>query len=291
MRFSVLPSIFALAIFLPNGCTSVTPVSTQAVSSHFLGLQPPGSTPEPFATGIVSTNFWEYGGGLSPDMQEFYVLKERGQDGEMEFVVFRNENGQIVEETISARVGQPFISPDGKTMHLGRRYKVRSDDGWSEIKELGAPFDEYRIMRLTASSSGTYYFDEVGNDGDGRIRFSRLVDGVREEPQLASAAVNNGTWLAHPFIAPDESYILWDGRKEDGYGSSDIYVSFRQEDGSWGEAINLGDRINTDLWEASASVTPDGEYLFFNRNSSADDYDNVDIYWVDASVLDELKPK
>ncbi|HBC15102.1 MAG TPA: hypothetical protein DC026_05320, partial [Erythrobacter sp.] len=61
--------------------------------------------------------------------------------------------------------------------------------------------------------------------GDGRIRYSRIVDGERQAPELASAAINTGTWLAHPFIAPDESYLLFDGRREGGYGDSDIYVS------------------------------------------------------------------
>ena len=123
-------------------------------------------------------------------------------------------------------------------MHLGKRYKEREGAGWSERKDLGGEFQNYRIMRLTASAQGTYYFDEVGNDGDGKIRYSQLVDGVREAPKIASDEINSGTWLAHPFIAPDESYLLWDGRRDDGFGDSDIYISFRQHDGLMG----LGDK-------------------------------------------------
>ena len=143
-------------------------------------------------------------------------------------------------------------------------------------------------MRLTASSKGTYVFDEVGTDGDGVIRYSRLIDGKREEPRPLSKEINTGTWNAHPFIAPDESYIMWDGRRDSGYGDSDIYISFRQQDGSWGEAVNLGDNINTDAWEASPSVTPDGKYLFFHRQISSD---NLDIYWVDTQIIEDLRPK
>jgi hypothetical protein len=108
---------------------------------------------------------------------------------------------------------------------------------------------------------------------------------------VVSAAINTGTWLAHPFIAPDESYLLWDGRRDEGFGGSDIYVSFRQDDGSWGEAINLGAEINTDAWEASASVTPDGKYLFFHRNVGSDAYENVDVFWVDARILEDLRTR
>ncbi|MBI1393634.1 MAG: hypothetical protein GC152_12910 [Alphaproteobacteria bacterium] len=122
------------------------------------------------------------------------------------------------------------------------------------------------------------------------IRYSRLVDGEYEDPKPLSEAINTGTYLNHPFIAPDESYLLWDAKREDGYGDSDIYISFRQDDGSWGAAINLGDKINTDAWEASASVTPDGEYLFFNRNMGSDEYEDVDIFWVDAGIIETLRP-
>ena len=56
-----------------------------------------------------------------------------------------------------------------------------------------------------------------------------------------------GEWKAHPFIAPDESYLIWDDEREGGYGDNDLYISFRQQDGSWGAAINLGDKINTEF--------------------------------------------
>ena len=194
------------------------------------------------------------------------------------------------------KVGQPVIAPDGKTMHLGKLYKERTDTGWSEVKNLGAPFDDILIMRLTSSSKGTYVFDEIIKDGkggydDGSIRSSRFVDGKREEPRLLSKAINTGKWNSHPFIAPDETYILWDSQRDGGYGDADIYISYRQQDGTWGAAINLGDTINTDGWDAAASVTPDGKYILFHRSVDAEGIKNVDTYWVDAQIIETLRPK
>ena len=257
----------------------------------YLGQKTPGLIPEVFAPGIVSTKGWEYGVVFTPDMKELYFIRERAEDKKHEMVVFQNKNNRWLETVVGPRVGQPFVAPDGKTMHLGKRYKERTDTGWSERKSLGSPFEEIRIMRMTASSKGTYVFDEAGTDGNGVIRFSRLVDGKRGAPTPFSKEINTGTWNAHPFIASDESYIIWDGRRDSGFGGSDIYISFRQQDGSWGAAINLGDKINTDAWEAAASVTPDGKYLFFNRNMNPDNYDNVDIFWVDAQIIEDLRPK
>ncbi len=291
--------ILVLVLFL-NACTTKKQNSKDSdsltIESPYLGQKPPGLTPEPFAPGIVTTEDWQVSGVFTPDLKEFYFIREVGdvkENKKIEFVVFEYKNNEWQESVISPRVGTPFIAPDGKTMHLGKRYMERTEaGGWSELQKLGSPFEEIQIMRLTASSTGTYVFDEVGMpDGDGVIRYSRLIDGKREEPRPFGKEINTGRMNAHPFIAPDESYLIWDGERETGYGDSDIYISFKQRDGSWGEAINLGDQVNTDGWEAVACVTPDGKYLFFNRNTTPDNHDNSDIFWVDAQIIETLRPK
>jgi Tol biopolymer transport system component len=151
-------------------------------------------------------------------------------------------------------------------------------------------------MRLSASSKGTYFFDQIVEDGkggydDAPIQSSQLVDGKYDDPKPLSKEINSGKQNSHPFIAPDESYIIWDSQRDEGFGDADIYISFKSQDGSWGKAINMGDKINTDAWDAAASVTPDGKYLFFNRNVGSDKYENVDIFWVDAQIIQDLRPK
>ncbi|WND01773.1 hypothetical protein QGN29_09425 [Temperatibacter marinus] len=270
----------ALELAIPNG--------------PYFGQVTPGSTPQPFAPGIVSTKRWDYGGTYTHDMSEFYFLRENKETKKQEFVVFKNKNNRWYETVISRRVGQPFVAPGDQTIHLGRRYIERSDTGLSEVKSLGAPFDKYLIMRLSASAQGTYVFDQIirNNDGgynDAPIHVSRLIDGKRETPKQMNNEINAGKWNSHPFIAPDESYLLWDSEREGGFGGNDIYVSFRQKNGSWGKAINLGDKINTPGWDAAASVTPDGKYILFHRSVDPDGDDNVDIYWVEAAILETLR--
>ncbi len=262
------------------------------IKGPYLGQELPGLIPKAFAPDIVSTEHYEYGGAFTPDMKEFYFIRSGGKYEKSTFVVFKNENNLWRETVVSPRIGQPSISPDGKMMHLGRRYKERTKAGWSQVKYLDAPFKDMLIMRLTASATGTYYFDTyVKGKPDFPIRYSRLIDGKYEEPKPLSKEINTGTYLNHPFIAPDESYLIWDAKREGGYGSSDIYISFRQKEGSWGAAINMGDQINTDAWEASAGVSPDGKFLFFNRNVGSSNYENVDIFWVDAQIIEHLRPK
>ncbi|UII79543.1 alpha/beta hydrolase [Flagellimonas sp. CMM7] len=227
------------------------------VESLYLGQKPSGVTAIPFAPGIVNTEHRELSGFFSPDLKEFYFNRNGGSYEKHALVVFKNIDNQWTESYVMPRIGRPVFSPDGKTMHLGEKYMVRTETGWSEVKSLGSYFEDIRIMRLTSSSKGTFVFDEVGSeDGDGVIRYSRLINGKREAPKPLSKEINTGKFNAHPFIAPDESYIIWDGERESGYGDSDLYISFRQKDGSWGEAINLGSGINTEAWESTAFVTP-----------------------------------
>ena len=294
VRYSLVSLSLLLMVFLsacdnkkdkPNG----EELSTE--EQPYLGQKPPGLTPEPFAPGMVVTPNWEYSGVFSPDMKEFYFLREvvdADGNAQQEFVVYKNKDKEWEDEVISSRKGQPFVSPDSKIMHLGRRYMERTEAGWSEVQNLEAPFKDLPIMRLTASSKGTYFFDEFKEDFTGDIRYSRLLEGNYEEPKLLSKNINQGKSF-HPFIAPDESYLIFDSTREEGFGDSDIYISYRQDDGSWGDPINLGETVNTEAWEASATVTPDGKYLFFNRMVGAPEDGNVDIFWVDAKVIDDLR--
>ena len=272
--------------------------SIPTIANPYLGQKPPGMLPIPFAPGLVSTEIYEYDGAFTPDMKAFYFIRRGEENKKSTFYEYKySETKGTWEKSVVASpwIGRPVISPDGETMHLGDRYLKRTDSGWSEIQELEPPTvsnDSMYIMRLSEAANGTYYFDTYKeNEPAFPIRYSRLINGKHEEPKALPKAINTGTFLSHPFIAPDESYLLFDAEREDGFGESDIHISFKQKDGTWGNAINLGDKINTDAWEASASITPDGKYLFFSRNVGSDDYENVDIFWVDAQIIESLRPK
>jgi len=43
-------------------------------------------------------------------------------------------------------------------------------------------------------------------------------------------------------------------------GQSDLFISFRQKDGSWSKVVNMGEEIISREEERFASVSPDGKY-------------------------------
>lgn len=297
-----LKTLLLLTVMASAKVSSLSPPLATDLTGPYLGQTPPGLTPEPFAQGVISTPGWEYSGVFSPDLTEFYYIKEVEREGQLrqEFIVYQQQNDRWYWSVISPRVGQPFVSPDGLTMHLGRRYKTRQGEDWSELKSLGEPFSNHRIMWLTSSANGTWVFDEAKREGDGLLRISRIKNGVRLPPEPLDKTINTGQWNAHPFIAPDESYIIWDGQRESPVRNADLFISFKQSDGRWGDAIKFDDRINTRASENGARVTPDGKYLFFNRRVGEFEYThpsgkvevigNTDIFWVDAGIIESMRP-
>lgn len=278
-------------------CASHKSIDFPILEGPYLGQQPPGVVAEPFAPGIISKEGWELEGVFAPGMTEFYFTLDRSEYSSSEdakfqptVIGFRQENNIWTKYLEFPRVGEIVFSPDGERMHMAEGYKDRIGDGWSERMSLGPMFDreEYGIMRLSVSASETYVFDDYKSDDI--IRTSIIIDGERQEPEKMSAVINTGKFTAHPFIAPDESYLIWDSERDGGFGDSDLYISFRQNDGAWSPAINMGENVNSARWDAYASVTPDGKYILFNRGKDEKN-DNVDIYWVDAQIIETLRPK
>lgn len=263
---------------------------TPVLKGPYMGQQPVGMVAKPFAPGIVSNSGWDGEGVFMPGMTEFYFTTDEGKDRTRTAIGYKLENNIWKKFTTFPRnQGEITFSPDGKRMHMAKVYKDRTSDGWSDIKRLGPMFDrkDWGIMRLTASAKGTYVFDDYKSND--LIRISSIKDGIRQPPKVMSATINTGKWTAHPFIAPDESYLIWDSEREDGIGDNDLYISFRQKDGSWGPAINMGDKINTPRADYYATVTPDGKYILFNRETA--EKNNTDVYWISAKIIETLRPK
>ncbi len=268
-----------------------------ALETAYFGQKPPGLIPIVFAPDIVSPEGLFEGGGFSPDMKEYYFTRKNGKYEKRTFFVIRHENGSWGHES-ETDIKWPRFSEDGNTLYGGKEYRERIDTGWSEPKNQGE-FLKDQAHGISLSSNGTYYFavyEDLADHDNGYISYSRLINGKHENPVKMSTEINTGTSIAHPTIAPDESYLIWDVVREDGYGQADIYISFRAKDGSWGAAINMGDKINTGFQESGVSVSPDGKYLFFSRSEEKVREDGstnwvVKSYWVDGQVIENLRPK
>ncbi len=78
-------------------------------------------------------------------------------------------------------------------------------------------------------------------------------------------------------ISQDGEWLIFTGCNfPGGQGSCDLYISYKTPDG-WSEPKNLGNRVNTEFWESSPSLSPDKKDLYFASNRPGG-YGGTDIY-------------
>ena len=297
-----LPFLFALSTVPGVAETGTLP----GRENDYCGQKEPGSSPQLFAAGVVSTPGIEYSTTFSPDIREFYFTR-LGPQYQAAIMVMKKDDTQWSLPKVASfsgeyNEGSPFVSPDGNRLFFssqrpkaGSQIPPKDFDIWM-VEKIGATWGnpqnigsavntEKDEMTPSAAANGNLYFHGdygAGND----IYCAKFENGRYAKPVRLGNAINTDHVEADAFAAPDESYILfssWD--REGGFGSGDIYVSFRNKDGSWEEAKNLGPEINSPAEENWPSVSPDGKFIFFTstkRNGLPD------IYWVESSILHRL---
>ena len=265
----------------------------------YLGQNPPGITPEIFAPGIVSSSdALEFGIAFMPDGKEFYFSR-RGV-GVMVCV--------WSDADWSAPRKAPFLKKyKGGAVHImadGKRLLMNRFPGVHDLKEgeTGGIWALHKTengwdnpvffiaegMRATSTLDGSIYTTDISGRKEGKDQgiIAKYIysDSGYQRAADPDGGVNTENSEAHPFIAPDESYIIFDSTRAGGKGRSDLYICYKDEKDHWSKAIN-SEILNTDDSDWCATVSPDGKYLFYTRNNTG----NGDIYWVDAKIIDELK--
>lgn len=107
------------------------------------------------------------------------------------------------------------------------------------------------------------------------------------EPVNLGPAINSERDEYLPFLTADESYLLFTSRRPSSVGgynrslsdySEDFFFSTLADTG-WQEAVNLGTPINTTENEGAASITQDGNMIFFTACNLPGGIGNCDIYF------------
>ena len=130
--------------------------------------------------------------------------------------------------------------------------------------------------------SGRIYYTEAGQRPDYGIiaRRSPTSDGYGE-PEILIGDVQSEAPDAHPCIAPDESFLVFDSYRDQD-GTCGLYVAFPLADGTWSEAVCLNERLGIPPRAGQPALSPDGKYLFYSMEGN--------MYWVNAERLLEFQP-
>jgi Tol biopolymer transport system component len=185
------------------------------------------------------------------------------------------------------------FTPDGREFFFARHldgistihHSVMGPDGWSDPVPLdvyGASARSLAVdMAVSPDGNSLYFLGQHPHAGapvdpTADIWVSQRVD---------------GKWTAAD-VTPDERTIVFSSRRLPSQGNGDLYVAFRQADGSWSQPASLGPGINTAEHEFCPMATPDGKYLFYSRRFGAtwETTTEGEVYWVDMRILEPFRP-
>jgi len=273
----------------------------------YLGQEPPGVIPEIFAPGVVSTDADEGCSSFSADGQWYLFARARAA---LDGILYTQQVDSVWTEPdrASFSVGEYdwdfSVAPDGRTVYVSscrplregglpeREYRIwiseRTADGWSDPRLLSFPVNSgQHDSHPFVTRDGTLYFfsNRSGGFGQGDIYYARCYLGQYPDVKNIGAPINTEHHEADPFISPDEDYLVFCSDKPGGFGNTDLYITFREMDGSWMEPVNMGGSINSPFAEYIPYTTPDGRYFFFTSDKSG----NREIYWVDAGIVELLR--
>ncbi len=248
-------------------------------------------TPTVFYPGQVSTEIDKFNTSMSPHGLTIYytatsqklgitsIAYQRYQDGSYSapsFVPFAND----------LPMADVQISPDGQTMFFttfmdyegkpeGFNFNIWTsalvNGVWQSPEPLGSPVaSKGNEFYPITTDLGTLYFNS-DMSGNSDLYYSQYQDGRYLDPVALPPNINTSEREADAFIARDESYLIFVRvDQEDGFGNSDLYISFRTGDNTWTDPVNMGEDVNSNEIDGSPYVTPDGGYLIFTSGRKFD---------------------
>jgi len=324
-KMKVLLSFFCLISV--TSCNTTTDDNQQvkvfeALSGPYLGQESPGETPQLFMPGIVTTNdrdgcisFLNNGklcvfGNDETGMQ--FTYEKDGSWTKPEHAPWAYPQG-VQDNTSGGDDKNLFFQTRDLTgpEDTVRDYNIWSIEwtgqGWTKPVLLPSKVNTDKTEAYpTVTKDGTIYFftNDYNDSSKSDMYFCRFINGEYMPAERLPEPINTDYDEFDPYIAPDESYILFASGRPGSFGSGDHYISFRREDSSWTHPINIGPELNSSEVEGRACVTADGKYFFFysGRKNDVpkgkkvespliDMYGDGDVYWVDTSFIKNLKEK
>lgn len=325
------------SLFLVLSITSNLLVAQQLATDFpkltgpYLGQKPPGMTPEIFAERIITTEFHEHSSpAFSLDGKEVYWSVFINFWGPQVILFMKQKNGMWTQPEVASFSGQytdgnPCLTKDGKklffessrpltedgeyTSDMDLWFVERTETSWGKPQHIGFKVNSNKWERgPSISDNGNLYFASLRDGGYGKfdIYVSKFIDNSYSEPENIGPMVNTAGNECWTFIAPDESYIMYES------DSREIFISYRVNGNSWSKPVSTAVLLKTsNSQDRFPKLSNDGKYLFFvssRRNGnpyfdkplSLEEIKNEasaifngmgNVYWVDAKIIDALKPK
>ncbi|MFO7978782.1 MAG: OmpA family protein [Bacteroidales bacterium] len=266
---------------------------------------------EPINLGeAINSEFSEYSPALTTDEQTLIFTRKQPRDDPAmmvygrEFENFYVSHWQDGAWSAAQSLGPPIntprnegaqsISADGRHLFFTAcnrpggvgscdiYYAMKQGDDWSEPVNLGPMVNTagWDSQPSVSADGRTLYFasSRQGNTGKMDIWMTTQdASGRWGQPENLGPAINTTGREMSPFIHPDNQTLYFASDGHTGMGGLDLFYTRRQQDGSWGEPVNLGYPINTHAEEFSLIINASGTTAFFASDQYGG-HDQMDLY-------------
>jgi Tol biopolymer transport system component len=132
---------------------------------------------------------------------------------------------------------------------------------------------------FSVDKKGNIYFasDNAGGSGMQDIYCSSFKEGRYGKPENLGININSADNEMTPFISPDGDYLIY-------CRGTELLISFRHTDSTWGKSESMGAPVNTGF-ELCPLVTPDNKYLIFLSGREGESH----AFWVSAGVIEGMR--
>jgi len=214
----------------------------------------------------------------------------------VDFVVDPKNIGPNINSTYDEV--HPLISPDGKTLYFTRKGHPqnvgteRRDDIWYSTLNTDGTWSPARNMGPPLNSEGHNFINAISPDGNLALVGGTYTDHTQKDQLFLAHRTATG-WSQPRHIQIEDYYnlveynsfhmgvdgktIVMSVKRQDSYGTKDLYVTFQQGDGNWSAPKHMGATINTAGDEVTPFLAADGKTLYFSSNGFPG-YGSYDIY-------------
>ncbi len=167
--------------------------------------------------------------------------------------------------------------------------------GWTKPQSLAqainSSFNE-GTCSVTADGKILIYTscDAPDSHGSCDLYIAYKVNGEWQRPTNMGTKVNSRSWDSQPSLSADGRVLFFSSNRRGGFGGNDIWYSVRQNDGSWAEAKNLGNVVNTPKDEISPFMFFNNEILFF-ASDGHQGFGGMDIFLSRVKAGEFQKPE
>ena len=171
-----------------------------------------------------------------------------------------NENlNEQSKRSANYRISTYLFALDYKKNHSVEDYNF-------ELINLGDSINSNALEyypSLTIDGKKMIFTRRVKDDED--FYESEWIDNKWSKAISAPGKINTNLNEGAQNISQDGNWLIFTGcNYPEGFGSCDLYISYKTKNGGWSEAENLGSTINSSAWESAPSLSPDKKDLYFS---------------------------